>query len=128
MGRVISSSEEMAQQTSLRELARETHPRSFFIISFLFTSSACIIHVYISAWLPREMQYTHTHTPSSSSHLQPPQSWPRDAEPIWSPRGLTRASSSGPSCSSAGAVMNAAVAGRRAWASHPRVSPGGGGG
>lgn len=62
MGRVISSSEETAQQTSLRELARETHPRSFFIISFLFTSSACIIHVYISAWLPREMQYTHTHT------------------------------------------------------------------
>lgn len=70
MGRVISSSEETAQQALLRELARDTHtPKQLF---HRFFPSPIFPLYFFSMHHPRlcisMAAYTYT---SSSSHLQP---------------------------------------------------------
>lgn len=75
---VISSSEETAQQTLLREPVRDSHSfLPFFLIMFTLADS-CLFTYFFREYHSRLYISTAalgdaTHTRASSSHLQPPQ-------------------------------------------------------
>lgn len=68
------------------------------IVNCAHTAIYSCLYICINMDVKREMLHTHNPLkPPLSSH-QHPQSWLCDAGPVLSQRGLTRASSSGPSC------------------------------